>query len=389
MFFKKFIAAAAAAAILLTSAVTANADVVSSRDFTQYRSDCATANLTKNERELYNRLDDVAMRFLTDSSADAEYNLRNHLYHIDFVTYSDLFLSRDAAHNVAIWFKINNPQYYFLAETNLTMRSTSSRSVEEKIAIAVYDFAADGEARAIITESLFDVVDEWVKSVTDDEVTTYQKELSINNLICDELDYDLDSAYNQSVFSSVMNKSTVCAGYAAAFSMLCNAADIDCLTVSSSSHGWNLVKLDDGKWYAVDTTWNDSTELRTYIFNCGENSVSEKDENDSHVYDFYSAKWKPVVSAVDYEVTEYDETDYYLNSREYVSELERKIAIADVNNDGYINSKDATTILKMVVGMIPKNGLKGDVNDDGSVNSKDATEILKYVAGLPNALNNV
>ena len=301
MFFKKLFAAVSAAAIMLTTAVTANADTVSARDFTQYRSNYATANLTKNERELYNRLDNVAMRLLTDSSINAEYNSKYEVYHTDYVTYSDLSLSLDEARNVAIWFKNNNPQYYFLAEMNLSLKSSSSQGTTEKIAIKVYDFAADGAARAIITESLFDVVDEWVKSVTDDEVTTYQKELSINNLICDELDYDLNSAYNQSVFSAVMNKSTVCAGYAAAFSMLCNAADIDCLNVSSSSHGWNIVKLDNGKWYVVDSTWNDSTGIRTYIFNHGENSVLKLDENNSHVYDFYSTKWKPAVSS--YSVT--------------------------------------------------------------------------------------
>lgn len=386
MFFKRIISAAAAAAIVLTSTVAANAETVSTRDFTQYRSDYATANLTQNERELYNRLDDMAMRLLT-SSENAEYNPKYRCYHTEYVTFSDLSLSNDEAYTVAFWFRANNPQYYFIDSYIYSKKSSYGGSVEEKISLKVFDFAADGGERAKITDSLFNIVDEWLYSVTDDEVTTYQKELAINNLICNELDYDFNSAYNQSVYSAVMNKSTVCAGYSAAFSMLCNAAGIDCLTVSSSNHAWNVVKTDDGKWYAVDATWNDSTKVRTYFFNLGENSVSKKDSDNSHVYDSYSAKWKPAVSTVDYTVTEYDKTG--ISSNPYTNfKLQRQLAAADVNNDGYINSKDATEILKMVVGLIPKKGLLGDVNNDGHINSKDATEILKYVVGLPNALDN-
>lgn len=55
----------------------------------------------------------------------------------------------------------------------------------------------------------------------------------------------------------------------------------------------------------------------------------------------------------------------------------------DVNGDGYINAKDATVILKMAVGMIPKD-MRGDVNGDGYVNAKDATTILKYAVGNHN-----
>lgn len=57
----------------------------------------------------------------------------------------------------------------------------------------------------------------------------------------------------------------VCAGYAKAFKMLCDGLNIPCVLVSgtgildsgSEGHMWNYVQMEDGKWYAVDVTWDD------------------------------------------------------------------------------------------------------------------------------------
>lgn len=51
----------------------------------------------------------------------------------------------------------------------------------------------------------------------------------------------------------------VCGGYAYAFLLLCQKAEIPCVWVRNLPHAWNYVQPDpeDGRWYAVDTTWND------------------------------------------------------------------------------------------------------------------------------------
>ena len=59
----------------------------------------------------------------------------------------------------------------------------------------------------------------------------------------------------------------VCEGYARAFKVLCDAKSIPCVLVDgfakgspnevAESHMWNEVEMEDGKWYAVDVTWND------------------------------------------------------------------------------------------------------------------------------------
>ena len=57
----------------------------------------------------------------------------------------------------------------------------------------------------------------------------------------------------------------VCEGYARAFQVLCKALEIPCVLVDGEAnngsrtegHMWNYVQMENGKWYAVDVTWND------------------------------------------------------------------------------------------------------------------------------------
>ncbi len=61
------------------------------------------------------------------------------------------------------------------------------------------------------------------------------------------------------------------------------------------------------------------------------------------------------------------------------------IKLGDVNGDGKLNAKDATAILKYIVGKLENPmenfDLIADVNEDGKVNAKDATKILKTIVG--------
>lgn len=61
--------------------------------------------------------------------------------------------------------------------------------------------------------------------------------------------------------------------------------------------------------------------------------------------------------------------------------------LGDLNNDMRINAKDATEVLKIVVGITKESNMKGDTDGDGIITAKDATQILKYVVGLPSTLD--
>lgn len=60
---------------------------------------------------------------------------------------------------------------------------------------------------------------------------------------------------------ALLKGTAVCGGYAKAYEILLDAADIPCETITGYAggyHAWNLVQV-DGAWYHVDTTWDDPT----------------------------------------------------------------------------------------------------------------------------------
>ena len=105
-----------------------------------------------------------------------------------------------------------------------------------------------------------------------------EKLIYYRDAICDRVTYDHDAADNAStpygdpwqLISAFDNDSTtniVCEGYAKAFKYLCDLTsftnkDIFCITVSgtmygatgSGGHMWNIMRMDDGKYYMVDVT---------------------------------------------------------------------------------------------------------------------------------------
>ncbi len=63
----------------------------------------------------------------------------------------------------------------------------------------------------------------------------------------------------------------VCDGYSRAFKVICDKLDIPCVLADGyaryakdgggEAHMWNMVQMDDGRWYGVDVTWNDPAVL--------------------------------------------------------------------------------------------------------------------------------
>lgn len=83
-------------------------------------------------------------------------------------------------------------------------------------------------------------------------------------------DYSEDYLYGHSPYGICMKNKAVCEGYAKAFNSICNRADIASVCqvgwTTGVGHEWNLVKMNNNKWYYVDTTWDDSNKDSGGIF---------------------------------------------------------------------------------------------------------------------------
>lgn len=144
-----------------------------------------------------------------------------------------------------------------------------------------YDESEKDQARK--QEEIKNKVTEIISQIITDNMTDEERELAINQYLCDTIEYDedalanaeendfmyVDEAFNDSftAYGALLNGKCVCAGYAAAFKLLADAAGLESIVVTgvldgSLSHAWNKVNI-DGEWQIVDVTNNDNE----YIFN--------------------------------------------------------------------------------------------------------------------------
>ena len=96
---------------------------------------------------------------------------------------------------------------------------------------------------------------------------TYQKVKNAHDAIVSRMEYDqTNSVNNSNIYGAFVEKKAICEGYAESFKIIMDKLNIPCVIVygqgvdgsgNKEAHAWNLVKMDDDIWYAVDCTWDD------------------------------------------------------------------------------------------------------------------------------------
>ncbi len=130
-------------------------------------------------------------------------------------------------------------------------------------------------------------VDRVVDKIIREDMTELEKELAINQYLCDTAEYDMEALENaeknqfQTVdeefcdaftpYGVLLNGLGVCASYSGAFKLLAEAAGLECIVVTGNlegdlPHAWNKVKV-DGEWQIVDSTNNDNELIFNALMN--------------------------------------------------------------------------------------------------------------------------
>lgn len=108
-----------------------------------------------------------------------------------------------------------------------------------------------------------EVANEVVSNATG---SRYNKILYVHDWLVDNLEYDSNIDNKDNIYGTFVNKKVVCEGYAEGLKYLLDKLNIPCVLVygvgyddngNEEAHAWNYVQMEDGKWYAVDTTWDD------------------------------------------------------------------------------------------------------------------------------------
>lgn len=105
-------------------------------------------------------------------------------------------------------------------------------------------------------------IDSVLKTIIKPSMTPFQKVKAINDYIVSNTTYGTKTkASPHSAYALLFEGQAVCQGYALSAYKMLEQAGIETKYVvgyvnGTEAHAWNMVKL-DGKWYHLDTTWND------------------------------------------------------------------------------------------------------------------------------------
>ncbi|MFV0399204.1 MAG: transglutaminase domain-containing protein [Oscillospiraceae bacterium] len=136
-----------------------------------------------------------------------------------------------------------------------------------------------GEIRAKVSEIVAEVVT--------DDMSPLEKEIALNQYLCDTAEYDYDALesaaandyqttdpeFNDSFtpYGILIKQKGVCASYAGSFKLLADAAGLESIVVTGYAegvlpHAWNRVNI-DGQWHTIDVTNNDNEFLFNALLN--------------------------------------------------------------------------------------------------------------------------
>ncbi len=166
----------------------------------------------------------------------------------------------------------DHPELFWLNRSFTMTRTYSDGKTVVLIELHSYEFYEYSSNPQRYVAKLENKVAE-VASLASGIETEYEKAKFFYKYLAEHTEYDderlaesqktVHSPLSQLIYTPyacLVEGRAVCAGYAKAFQMLCEACGIECTYITGwggeERHGWSCVKL-DGEYYFVDPTWGD------------------------------------------------------------------------------------------------------------------------------------
>ena len=230
--------------------------------------------MSSQEKKFYDGLNFMCLSYLEGTESFDIY--KNNKLYAKYVAVGEL--TYDEAKEVLLIFIFSNPQYYFIDRHYGWGELNGVRF----LALGVFEEFKDGIYRKQVTEQMAANIQEYYNQINTN-ASVQEKEVALHNLLVQNVTYE-SGEYDQSIYSVFVQKESVCAAYAKSFALLCNGLGIDCVLVTSDSHAWNKIRLNDS-WYVVDSTWNDPDQgdrIRYTFFNRSQDMIEFLDMSGQH-----------------------------------------------------------------------------------------------------------
>ncbi|MBD5444088.1 MAG: hypothetical protein HDR29_00915, partial [Lachnospiraceae bacterium] len=171
---------------------------------------------------------------------------------IDIESYQIAYSSADSLVSGVI---NEHPDLYFVKKTFSINVNASGTRITSLVMNYSNDYDDDA-FNASVKEAL---------SCVNDEMSDLEKVIALHDYLAVNNEYDYKNQQSGTLpdvsytaYGTLVNRTSVCEGYALAYKYLLNKLGIECYMVTSESmkHAWNMVKLDD-EYYHVDVTSDD------------------------------------------------------------------------------------------------------------------------------------
>jgi uncharacterized repeat protein (TIGR02543 family) len=206
------------------------------------------------------------------------------LYCIGAIPYSTLGLDDSEAFDVFMRVLADHPIIYFVKEM-LVQDGTQLYLIASE---EFYAGSVRKDYNSRIKEAITSIGSDTVNMTSNYQIVKY-----VHDSVINQVDYAYegdtkeprDDDYVHSIAGYVSDsKEVVCDGYTETMAAILNYLDIETVcgfgwgvkqgeeTSKETAHAWNIVKLGNNKYYAIDATWDDAGDGITYNYFClGEN----------------------------------------------------------------------------------------------------------------------
>ncbi len=203
--------------------------------------------------QLYDRLETIAVAF----HEDYERQIDGDQLIIGSANFTDLGLMLEDAFMVWNMYKADRPIFYWI--------DTSVGYNNDAIFLLTSEHYGDGDVRAACDALIYQAIYDMAPNTDSPYEIAY--------LYHDAILYGMDYAYEadgvtpedalwaHNIMGFFEKGSGVCESYARTLQLLLNYYGVENYFVTGEAggggHAWNLIRLDDGKWYWIDLTWDD------------------------------------------------------------------------------------------------------------------------------------
>lgn len=175
--------------------------------------------------------------------------------------------------------RYDRPDILWLSRVLYGYRVTQTTSTSAVITHVIVDFHLPYEGREKTMQEACASRAKAIAAQASGEPDTYSKLKRVYSLLAAGNRYgNVDDPMAHTAYSALFTGDEydpVCEGYAKAIKLVCDYLDIPCVLASSTTHMWNNVRMDDGYWYILDLTWDNSSasgEVRSNYFLIGSES---------------------------------------------------------------------------------------------------------------------